>query len=55
MANSSYPADFILDNLIIQNNIIESAWRQGVRRLVFLGVAAYTQNSQTNPLKKNHY
>jgi GDP-L-fucose synthase len=36
-ANSSYPADFLLDNLKIQTNVIETAWRSGVRRLLFLG------------------
>ena len=36
-ANNSYPADFLLANLKIQNNVIEGAWRSGVRRLLFLG------------------
>jgi GDP-L-fucose synthase len=36
-ANNSYPADFLLENLRIQNNVIETAWRSGVRRLLFLG------------------
>ena len=36
-ANATYPADFLLDNLKIQNHVIETAWRSGVRRLVFLG------------------
>ena len=36
-ANSSSPADFLLQNLKIQNNVIESAWRSGARRLLFLG------------------
>ena len=36
-ANATYPADFLLDNLKIQTNVIESAWRSGVRRLLFLG------------------
>ena len=31
LANSKYPADFILQNLKIQTNIIESAWNQGVK------------------------
>ena len=37
LANKNFPADFLLDNLKIQNNIIEAAWRHGVRRLLFLG------------------
>ena len=36
-ANATYPADFLLENLKIQNHVIETAWRQGVRRLLFLG------------------
>jgi GDP-L-fucose synthase len=36
-ANSTYPGDFLLDNLKIQTNVIETAWRSGVRRLLFLG------------------
>jgi nucleoside-diphosphate-sugar epimerase len=33
-ANNSYPADFLLENLKIQLNVIETAWRSGVRRLL---------------------
>jgi len=36
-ANATYPADFLLQNLRIQTNVIETAWRAGVRRLLFLG------------------
>ena len=36
-ANNSYAADFLLENLKIQTNVIETAWRSGVRRLLFLG------------------
>ena len=36
-ANDSQPADFILDNLKIQTNIIETAWLSGSKRLLFLG------------------
>ncbi len=35
--NNSYPADFLLENLKIQTHVIETAWRSGVRRLLFLG------------------
>jgi GDP-L-fucose synthase len=37
LANATYPADFLLDNLKIQNHVIEAAWRYGCRRLLFLG------------------
>ncbi|MBM5792964.1 MAG: GDP-L-fucose synthase [Cyanobacteria bacterium K_DeepCast_0m_m1_088] len=36
-ANAAYPADFLLENLKIQTSVIEAAWRNGVRRLLFLG------------------
>jgi GDP-L-fucose synthase len=37
MANKTYPADFIYENLQIQNNIIHNAYRVGVQKLLFLG------------------
>ena len=37
LANNSQPTEFILDNLKIQNNIIENAWKNGVKRFLFLG------------------
>ena len=36
-ANSEYPAEFIHDNLMIQTNVIDSAYRCGVKKLIFLG------------------
>jgi len=36
-ANSTYPADFIYDNLMIQTNLIDSAYRCGVKKFLFLG------------------
>ena len=36
-ANNSYPVDFLLENLKIQNNVIEASWKYGVKRLLFLG------------------
>ncbi len=37
LANSSEPTEFLLENLKIQTNIIETSWKTGVRRLLFLG------------------
>lgn len=37
LANDTYPADFIYDNLVIETNIVHAAWRTGVRKLLFLG------------------
>ena len=36
-ANSEYPAEFIYDNLMIQTNVIDADYRNGVKKLVFLG------------------
>jgi GDP-L-fucose synthase len=37
VANNTYPAEFIRDNLAIQTNVIHACWRHGVKRLLFLG------------------
>src|SRR5882757_7341269 len=37
LANNTYPADFIRDNLILQSNIIDASYKNGVDRLLFLG------------------
>ena len=42
-ANSTYPAEFIRDNLAIQTNVIHSAWKHGVKKLLFLGRPAFTR------------
>ncbi|MCG3203196.1 MAG: GDP-L-fucose synthase [Gammaproteobacteria bacterium] len=36
-ANDAYPAEFLYDNLLIEANLIDAAWRNGVRKLLFLG------------------
>ena len=47
-ANSNYPSEFLLDNLKIQTNLIETAWKTGVRRFYFLVAVVFIQSSQTN-------
>jgi len=37
LANNNYPADFLYDNLMVQNNVIECAYRYNVEKLLFLG------------------
>ena len=51
-ANSSYPADFLLENLKIQTNVIETAWRIGVRRLLFLGSSCIYPKFAEQPIKE---
>ena len=49
-ANNNYPASFLLENLKIQNNVIESAWRGGVRRLLFLGSSCIYPKYSNQPI-----
>jgi len=51
-ANSTYPADFIRDNLQIQTNIIDSAWRTGVQKLLFLGSSCIYPRLANQPIKE---
>jgi GDP-L-fucose synthase len=51
-ANSTYPADFLLENLRIQTNVIETAWRSGVRRLLFLGSSCIYPKFSEQPIKE---
>ena len=51
-ANSSYPADFLLDNLKIQTHVIETAWRSGVRRLLFLGSSCIYPKFAEQPIRE---
>ena len=51
-ANSSYPADFLLDNLKIETNVIETAWRSGVRRLLFLGSSCIYPKFAKQPIRE---
>lgn len=53
-ANNTYSADFILDNLKVQNNIIESAWRHGVKKLLFLGSSCIYPKMAPQPLKEEY-
>jgi GDP-L-fucose synthase len=51
-ANNSYPADFLLENLKIQTNVIETAWRAGVRRLLFLGSSCIYPKFAEQPIRE---
>ena len=52
LANSNFPAQFLLDNLKIQNNLIESAWEKGVSRLLFLGSSCIYPRFAKQPIKE---
>ena len=51
-ANNSYQADFLLENLKIQTNVIETAWRSRVRRLLFLGSSCIYPKFAEQPIKE---
>ena len=52
-ANNDYPAEFIYDNLMIQSNIIDAAYRNGVKKLVFLGSSCIYPKMATQPITED--
>jgi GDP-L-fucose synthase len=54
LANDSYPADFIRDNLEIQTNVVDSCYRSGVRRLLFLGSSCIYPKLAPQPIKEEY-
>ena len=53
-ANNTYPAEFIRDNLAIQTNIIHAAWKNNVKRLLFLGSSCIYPKLAPQPMKEEH-
>jgi GDP-L-fucose synthase len=53
-ANDSHPAQFIRDNLLIQDNVIDSAYRAGVEKLVFLGSSCIYPKLAPQPIKEEY-
>ena len=53
LANNSYPADFIRDNLEIQSNVIEASYRHGVKRLLFLGSSCIYPKLAPQPMAES--
>jgi GDP-L-fucose synthase len=54
MANSSYPAQFIFDNLMIQSNIIHQSFLSKVKKLLFLGSSCIYPKSCPQPIKEEY-
>ena len=52
VANDTYPADFLLENLKIQTNVIEGAWKAGARRLLFLGSSCIYPKFAEQPIRE---
>jgi len=53
LANDTYPADFIYNNIILETNIINAAYEQKVKKLVFLGSSCIYPKLAEQPIKEN--
>jgi GDP-L-fucose synthase len=53
-ANSTYPAEFIHDNLAIQTNVIHNAWKHGAKKLLFLGSSCIYPRDCPQPIKEEY-
>ncbi len=54
LANASYPADFIYQNLLMESNIIHAAYVYGVKKLLFLGSSCIYPKHCPQPMKEEH-
>jgi len=54
LANDTYPADFIRDNLLIQTNVIDAAYRNNTKKLLFLGSSCIYPKFAPQPMKEEH-
>lgn len=54
VANNTYPAEFIYQNLMIQSNIIQASYESGVEKLLFLGSSCIYPKHAPQPLKEEH-
>ena len=53
-ANNTYPAEFIYDNLAVQNNVIHESYRNGVTKLLFLGSSCIYPKNCPQPIKEEY-
>jgi GDP-L-fucose synthase len=53
MANNAYPVDFLYDNLMIEANIINAAWKQGVDKLLLLGSSCIYPKFAPQPIRED--
>ena len=53
-ANSAYPADFVMQNMAIEQNVIETAWRYEAKRLLFLGSSCIYPRDCPQPIKESY-
>ncbi len=52
-ANNTYPAEFIYDNLIVQANVVDAAFRNGVKKLLFLGSSCIYPRNICQPMRED--
>ncbi len=52
IANNTYPVEFLLENIKIQNNLIENAWKYGCKRLLFLGSSCIYPKLASQPISE---
>lgn len=52
LANNTYPADFLYDNLMIQNNVIEASFRYNIKKLLFLGSSCIYPKLAPQPIQE---
>ena len=52
-ANNTYPAQFIYENLMIESNVIDAAYRNGVQRLLFLGSTCIYPKAVVQPMRED--
>ena len=53
LANSSYPADFLFDNLAIQNSVISNSFKHKIKKFMFLGSSCIYPREAKQPIKEN--
>ena len=53
-SNNTYKADFIFDNISIQSNLINSAYRNGIKNLIFLGSSCVYPRNCKQPIKESY-
>lgn len=54
LANDNYPYDFLMDNMLIQNNLIEASIRNDVSKFIFLGSSCIYPKFAPQPIKEEH-
>lgn len=54
LANDTYPADFLRENILIQNNVIHNAYTYGVKKLLFLGSSCIYPKYSKQPIKEDY-